>query len=514
MRLRTILFATLFVVAALPGFGAVFLRVYENTLVRQTEAELVAQGAALAATAAALWPDAAPDRTGRRNTIEGDSLYGDAMPNTEIDLSTTPIRPERPPAVAGTRPARDAVLVATRLSPILSATRSTTLASIILLDRNGRVVAGSPTAGSYAALPEVAAAMAGRASTVLRRNSAYRATYRFEWLSRAVAIRVHQARPIIVDGRVVGVLLLSRSARALFRGMYEDRGKIALGIAAIFGLLVLLSGVISRGITRPIEQLGAATRAVASGRGQIPDPPPTAAIEILGLYADFAAMAAAIDRRSRYLRDFAHAVSHEFKTPLAGIRGAVELLQDHPDMRQEDRSRFLANAEADARRLAVLVTRLLDLARADMAVPEDGSIDAGQVMDRVAGSWRTAAFAIEIERDPALPEVRVPAATLETVLVTILENSRQADARRVTIRMVHEGANVKILIVDDGHGVAPADRARVFEPFFTTRRDRGGTGLGLAISRSLLEAASGELALMDGEALGFVVRLPVNTGQA
>lgn len=52
LRLRTILFATLFVVAALPGLAAMFLRVYENTLVRQTEAELVAQGAALAAVAA------------------------------------------------------------------------------------------------------------------------------------------------------------------------------------------------------------------------------------------------------------------------------------------------------------------------------------------------------------------------------------------------------------------------------------------------------------------------------
>ena len=72
-------------------------------------------------------------------------------------------------------------------------------------------------------------------------------------------------------------------------------------------------------MTRPIEQLGVATRGVASGRGQIPDLPATAAIEIRGLYADFAAMAAAIERLSRYLRDFAHAVSHEFKTPLAGV---------------------------------------------------------------------------------------------------------------------------------------------------------------------------------------------------
>ena len=509
LRLRTILFATLFLVAALPGFGAVFLRVYENTLVRQTEAELVAQGAALSATAAALWPAAPPGRVAHHEIIGGDHPYSVDAPASGIDLSTTPIRAERPPVAVGAKPFPDAVAAAARLSPIMDATRSATLASIILLDRNGSIVAGSSAVGSYAQLTEVAAALAGNASTVLRRNGAYRATYRFEWLSRAAAIRVHYARPIIVGDRVVGVLLLSRSARALFRGLYEDRGKIALGIAAIFGLLVVLSGVISRGVTRPIEQLGAATRAVASGRGRVPDPPPTAAIEIQGLYADFAVMAAAIERRSRYLRDFAHAVSHEFKIPLAGIRGAVELLQDHPDMAAEDRRRFLANADADARRLTLLVTRLLDLARADMAEPGEERTDAAEVVTRVADASRTAGFSIEIVGLPVLPIITVPATTLETVLATILENSRQAGAQSVTIHLSATDTQLEVRVNDDGPGVPLADRGRLFEPFFTTKRDTGGTGLGLAISRSLIEVQRGSLTISDSEITTFVIRIPL-----
>ncbi|PTW49477.1 signal transduction histidine kinase [Sphingomonas faeni] len=509
MRLRTILFATLFLVAALPGFGAVFLRVYENTLVRQTEAELVAQGAALSATGAALWPAAPPGRVAHHEVSAGNHPYSVDAPSSGIDLSTTPIRVERPPVAAGAKPSPDAVTVGARLSPIMDATRSTTLASIILLDRHGTIVAGSSAVGSYAALPEVAVALAGRATTVLRRNGAYRATYRFEWLSRAAAIRVHYARPIIVGDRVVGVLLLSRSARALFRGLYEDRGKIALGIAAIFGLLVVLSGVISRGVTRPIEQLGAVTRAVSSGRGRVPEPPPTAAIEIQGLYADFAVMAAAIERRSRYLRDFAHAVSHEFKTPLAGIRGAVELLQDHPDMAEEDRRRFLANADADARRLALLVTRLLDLARADMAEPGEERTDAAQVVTRVADASRTAGLSIEIVGSDVLAFVTVPATTLEVVLGTLLENSRQAGAQSVTIQLSITDTQLQVRVNDDGPGVPFADRGRLFEPFFTTKRDTGGTGLGLAISRSLIEVQKGSLSILDGEATTFVIRLPL-----
>ncbi|MEH3157931.1 MAG: HAMP domain-containing sensor histidine kinase [Sphingomonas taxi] len=499
LRLRTILFATLFLVAALPGFGAVFLRVYENTLVRQTEAELVAQGAALAAAAAADWPGAT-----------GGPLYPRRIvpPGDGVDLSLTPIRPERPaPAPAGA-PDPAAIAAATRLAPVLRATQMTTLAGILLLDPQGRIVAGGPHSGSYAALPEVAAALAGRPTTVLRRNGAYRAVYRFEWLSRAAAIRVHHARPIVVNGRVVGVLLLSRSARALFRGLYEDRGKIAIGIAAIFAMLVLLSGIISRGVTRPIERLGLATRAVAGGRGSVPDVPPTAAIEIQGLYADFAAMTAAIDRRSRYLRDFAYAVSHEFKTPLAGIRGAIELMQDHPDMAAADRRRFLANADADAGRLALLVTRLLELARADMAGPANDAVDPAPVVARVADAWRGDGFGIAVAWDAPPPRVALPAATIETMLATLFENARAAGATHVRVEGRSTGPTVTLHIADDGPGIAPADAARLFEPFFTTRRAEGGTGLGLAITRSLLEAGGGTIDLVDGPGATFEASLP------
>ena len=499
LRLRTILFATLFLVAALPGFGAVFLRVYENTLVRQTEAELVAQGAALAAAAAADWPGAT-----------GGALYPQRIvpPGDGVDLSLTPILPERPAPAPAAPVAADAAAAAPRLAPVLRATQMTTLASILLLDRQSRIVAGNGRRGGYATLPEVAAALRGTPTTVLRRNRAYRAVYSFEWLSRAAAIRVHHARPIVVDGRVVGVLLLSRSARALFRGLYADRGKIAIGIAAIFALLVLLSGVISRGITRPIERLGQATRAVASGRGSVPEVPTTAAIEIQGLYADFAAMTAAIERRSRYLRDFAYAVSHEFKTPLAGIRGAIELLQDHPDMTAEERHRFLANADADADRLALLVTRLLELARADMATPADDTVDPVPVVARTADAYRGAAFAIAVAWDAPPPRVALPAGTIENALATLFDNARQAGARAIRV----EGRTterVELRVTDDGPGIAPADRLRLFEPFFTTRRAEGGTGLGLAIARSLLEAGGGTIDLAEGEATTFVLTLPV-----
>jgi len=484
LRLRTILFATLLFVAALPGVGAVFLRVYENTLVQQTEAELIAQGAALAAAYRTLWPEPLPPLPARLDPQR-----------PTIDLNAMPILPQQPdwrPAGRAAQPLARAA--GARVAPIAAETARTTLAAIRIMDAGGIVVLGrGDLRASYAHLPEVQAAMAGGTRTVLRRQGQYQMRHALELLSRAATVRVHYARPILAEGRVIGVLMLSRSPRGLFLGIYQDRGKIAVGMALIFMTLLLLAGLLSRGIARPIEALSEATRNVARGPVAVPEPPPTAAVEIRSLYVNFAAMAERIERRSRYLRDFAAAVSHELKTPIAGIKGALELLAEHPTMSDAERARFLANAGADADRLFHLLQRLLDLARADMAVaPEDSATAIEGPLRDVADAHRGAAFAIEVAVGD-VPPVAAPAALVEAVAETLVENSRQAGATRVRIEARVVRGRVNLTFGDDGPGVPDADHERIFEPFHTSRRSEGGSGLGLSIARSLLAACGGSI---------------------
>ncbi len=505
LRLRTILLGTLLLTAALPGFGALFLRVYENTLVRQTEAELVAQGAALVATAERL-AGAVPQAAARTDAYRAEA--------STIDLGATPVLPERPAAAKGPPPDPGLQRIGAQLAPIADATAHTTLAAIQLIDVNGTIVFGHEAGGNYARLPEVAAALTGQVETVFRRNGTYSERYAFEWLSRASDLRLHHVRPIVVNGQVVGAILLSRSPRALFRGLYEDRIKILIGIVLIFAILLVLTGLLSRGIARPIAALGTATKAVAAGNGGIPNAPVTAAIEIRELFANFAVMAAAIERRSHYLRNFAAAVSHEFKTPLAGIAGTVELLQDHgATMAADQRATFLANIAADAERLSLLVKRLLDLARADMARPETGIATAlREALHPIADAFAAPGFAVRIAVEMALPPIALPRATLEAVFNSLIENARQAGASAVDIGFVVCAGRVKIIVKNDGARIAPGDRERLFEPFFTTRRETGGTGLGLAIARSLLRASGGDIMLGEsGQGTVIIVVAPRST---
>ncbi|MBB6124907.1 sensor histidine kinase [Sphingobium subterraneum] len=510
LRLRTILFGTLLFVAALPGISAIFLRVYENALVRRTEAELVAQSAALAASAAVDWPG----RKGRIATQadpfldavdRGDNSYG--MPTfrdhpTEIDLRSSPILPPRPPAKAAREPPDPAALsVADHLQPAFEETKRTTLSSIIMLDARGTVLTGPDRGRSLAFLPEVHSALGGKPMTVLRINENYGAHYPFEWLSRASNIRLHHTRPITVDGQAKAVVLVSRSPRALFRGIYEDRGKIILGVVAIFLLLIVLSAVLSRAIVRPIENLSRTTRALSSGRHVSPVRPSLQVVEIRDLFRDFEVMAASIDKRSRYLRDFASSVSHEFKTPLAAISGAIELLQDHAeDMPPTDRERFLANMAADAERLSRLVRRLMELAQADLRM--DGveeQTDIAPTLAAVADGLGGSGFAVRLDLPDALPALAIDADALEAVLTTLVENARQAGASKLSVSASRNANEVNLDLVDDGPGVPPADQARIFDPFFTSKREQGGTGLGLSIARSLLQAYRGSLELVPSE---------------
>ncbi|MGN6270625.1 MAG: ATP-binding protein [Sphingomonas sp.] len=502
LSLRTILFGTLLFVATLPGVAALSLRVYENTIVQQTEAELIAQSAVLAAAYRVDWLDGGHETAPRALAPE---------PPT-IDLRTMPILPPQPAAVPGPPPDPHAAAVARALLPVASDAATITLAATRLLDARGTVVVGrGDTGASYAALPEVQSALAGHSVTVLRQRADMPPHPWLALVSRAWGVRLHHARPVLLDGRVIGVVLLSRSPRGLFLGIYQDRGKILVGIALIFIVLLLLAGLLSRGIARPIDALARASEGVALGHVALPETPPTAAIEIARLYDNFRAMAERIERRSNYLRDVAAAIAHEFKTPLAGITGALELLDEHGGaMSDAERRRFIANAAADADRLSRLVQRLLDLARADMTVADhDAAAPIADVARTVADAFRSERFAITVEV-PAGLAARIAPEILETVLETLAENSVQAGAGALVIRATREAGSVAIAVTDDGPGIAEADRERVFEPFFTGRRDVGGAGMGLAIVRSLLTAASGTIAVqatVGGAA--FTITLPV-----
>jgi two-component system sensor histidine kinase ChvG len=264
--------------------------------------------------------------------------------------------------------------------------------------------------------------------------------------------------------------------------------------------LLVLAGLLSRGISRPIEALSEATQNVAEAGWRCPsrrdrrDRDPQSLPQFRGHgRPDRAPLALS--------RDFAAAVSHELKTPIAGIKGALELLAEHPEMSEEERRRFLGNAGADADRLSHLLRRLLDLARADMAIaPEDAATAPEGPALKVADAHRRApGFSVEV-RSPACRRSRRRPSCSRRCSRRWSRTAARPGPSLVVIAAAARRSKIMLSVADDGAGIAEADRERIFEPFHTGRRGEGGSGLGLSIARSLLAACGGTIAAMPGEA--------------
>ena len=132
----------------------------------------------------------------------------------------------------------------------------------------------------------------------------------------------------------------------------------------------------------------------------------------------------------------------------------------------------------------------------------------------VGHALRRGEIELEVDLPEDLPRVRCAPGGLHQVLLNLLKNSSDAlEARGGTIRVAArlDGAHVRVEVVDDGPGLDPAVRERLFEPFVTTKAAGKGTGLGLSVSRRILTSCGGTLEVFDREPRGVVarVRLPV-----
>ena len=312
-----------------------------------------------------------------------------------------------------------------------------------------------------------------------------------------------------LNGRVV----LIRSARLAFaewRPFLSSLVLAGLGGAALAGLLSFL---LARRLTRPIGELAAATRRLASGEAGV-TVPVDGRDELAALGRSFNDMSVELERARESQRTFLESVSHELKTPLTSIRGYAEALAEDAVPSAEG-GRVIAG-EAD--RLERLVFDLLDLARLGRA--------GFDVEHREIDLTTVAAAAVRRH----LPRARELGVVLdwagENSVLSIGDEGRllQATSNLIenALRLTPAGGSVQvrarpgeIAVLDTGPGLSDEDLPRAFDRFYLYDRYRSeravGSGLGLAIVKELTAAMGGRVraANQPGGGAEFTITVPV-----
>jgi signal transduction histidine kinase len=297
------------------------------------------------------------------------------------------------------------------------------------------------------------------------------------------------------------------------------RGLLLLGVPPVLLVVAFTTWVMIGRALRPVEAIRAE---VADISGQAMDrrvPVPDSGDEVESLARTMNAMLARLESAARRQRVFVDDASHELQTPLASFRGRLEVALSRPEA--TDWPAVASDVLDDSVRMERLVRDLLFLAREDDAPRPSATapVDLDDIVLEEAARLRALA-------EPEVDSGRVSAAPvrghregLTRMVRNLLENAAAHARTRVAVELTAADGWASLVVADDGAGVAPEQRERIFDRFVRAddarSREHGGTGLGLAIVAAVVEQHRGRVCVEDAAGGGarFVVRLPLLPAQ-
>jgi two-component system sensor histidine kinase CreC len=319
--------------------------------------------------------------------------------------------------------------------------------------------------------------------------------------------RVSAEAPIAGGGRV-------RVRKATF-GMVQLTSDVAPKVALLALMFAVASAVLAMiiggAVAGPIERLTRAAERVAAGERQAPLPEPRGR-EVRALTKALESMRRELEERHA-LETFVADLSHELKNPVAAIRASAEVLTEGAADEAETARRFALRIRESADKLQALTQDLLSLARLEArGIEAREKVDLGTLAREAVDAQGPTALArsvrIELRADGAAP-VRGDPTWLRRALENLLGNAVQhsPSGGRVLVQIAAEPQRFTATVRDEGTGVDPAIRDRLFQRFATTRHGEGGSGLGLAIVRAVAELHGGRADLRETSASGSVFAL-------
>lgn len=323
---------------------------------------------------------------------------------------------------------------------------------------------------------------------------------------------MYVAAPIVREGTIVGVVSVGKPSRSVNTFIDKAQAKIAEGGLITFAAVVIVTLVTSAMITRPIERLIAYTKAVS--RGERTPVPQMGDGELGQLGQAFEEMRAALEGK-RSVEQYIQTLTHEMKSPLSAIQGAVELLRE--PMPEERRAWFCENIESETKRMQRLIERLLLLASIErtQALRQPGPVDLPNLVHRAMAALAPLSETREVRMSlagAAGVSVCGDSLLLEMAVLNLLQNALEFAPRGSLIEAaIHAGTEgVQLTVIDQGPGIPAYALERVFERFYSLKRPDTGkksTGLGLSLVREIMALHGGGVSLENRPGCGVLATL-------
>ena len=310
------------------------------------------------------------------------------------------------------------------------------------------------------------------------------------------------AVPVTYSDEVIGAVAVATPSTILRDVAVIWVGMVGLAIAAV-SVAWLVGRRQARRLARPLEDLEESARRLGDGDftvrtrpGGIPE------IDAVGAALD--ATAARLDHLLAGERAFSADVSHQLRTPLAGLRLRLEAVVERAD---PDIQRAVAASLVDADRLEAIIDELLTLAHAGQAAAA-GPVDLDALLGELSPEWgaRLALHGreLEVRVDPGAPDARASTAAVRQVLGVLVDNATIHGRGTVAVTVREASGAVAVDVSDEGPGVRDPEGT-----VFAQRADRrDGHGIGLALARRLAEAEQGRLTLSRTAPPVFTLLLP------
>ena len=308
----------------------------------------------------------------------------------------------------------------------------------------------------------------------------------------------------------------------LARGTFHVQSLFAMAAILAAGLF-LIYRLVGKALA-PLDRLAAQIRVRTAEELDRPLAVPDSGDEVAELARAFNQMSRRLNQVFVMQKNFSHNAAHEFRTPLAILKTRIGLFRKKRDFRPEATQDFLQIMEGEVDRLSAMVDSLLELANLEQ-VERSGRTSAEQLIQRAVEEIRPAAAArcVSVLVDAASPcPLTGNERLLQRAVFNLLENAVKYSPIGSTVCVLARQVDdlCRIEVTDQGPGIPPEYRQRIFEPFFRVddarSRQQGGTGLGLALVRAAAEAHGGAVCVEGSPAGGsrFLLELPCRLASA